>query len=174
MELLPKFKNISCFVFDMDGVLTDGTLLLLPNEVQVRRMNIKDGLALKMAIQQGYCVYIISGSFSTEAKNRFEKLGVTEVHFNINNKFEFLSSIIKKNELNWDKILFMGDDLPDIEAMKAVGVASCPSDAIHEVKSISHYISPLKGGKGCVRDVIEKVLKLNGHWQQDSSIASHL
>ena len=158
----------------MDGVLTDGSLLLLPNNVQVRKMNIKDGLALKMAIIKGYNVIVISGSYSEEAKSRLEKLGISKVYFSINNKFEFLSSLLKKEQLTWEKILFMGDDLPDLQAMEEVGVACCPADAVSEIKSISHYISPVKGGKGCVRDVIEKVLKLNGNWQHEPEITSNL
>src|SRR5215218_6471691 len=149
-NVLEHFKSITTFVFDVDGVLTDGTVLMLENGLQARQMNIKDGLALQMAVRNGYKVIIVSGAASEPVINRFRYLGIEEIHLGI-----------KENNLLWKEMLFMGDDLPDINVLEKAGLPCCPADAAVEVKKISKYISPSKGGNGCVRDVIEKVLKLN-------------
>ncbi len=171
-NVLARFKNIRCFVFDMDGVLTDGSLLVLPNGVWARRMNIKDGYALQLAVKKGYEVIIISGSNSDEVKERLNRLGITNVHMNIKDKAALLQQINADKKMQQQEILCMGDDIPDLEILNLAGVACCPADAVSEIKSIAHYISPVKGGEGCVRDVIEKVLKLNGDWNNDTSVAS--
>lgn len=172
MNILASFKPIKLFVLDVDGVLTDGTLLVLNDGQMARRMNIKDGYALQLAIKKGYQILIISGGNSDAVKIRLEKLGITEVHMNAIDKKELLLQYVTQKDLTWSQVLYMGDDIPDMVAMKIAGMACCPSDAVPEVKMLSHYISPLKGGEGCVRDVIEKVLKLNGHWNDDGSIPS--
>jgi len=172
MNILPLFKNITCFAFDIDGVLTDGTILLFDNGEQVRRMNIKDGYALQLAVKKGYKVIAISGADSEAAKKRLNKLGIMDVFTKINNKKEKLLDYIKQHHLKKEEVLFMGDDIPDYTVMQEAGLGCAPSDAVPEVKHIAKYISPYKGGEGCVRDVIEKVLKLNGHWVVDTSIAS--
>ncbi len=171
-NVLARFKNIRCFVFDMDGVLTDGSLLVLPNGVWARRMNIKDGYALQLAVKKGYEVIVISGSNSDEVKERLNRLGITNVHMNIKDKAALLQQINAEKKMQQHEILCMGDDIPDMEILNQAGVACCPADAVSEIKSIAHYISPVKGGEGCVRDVIEKVLKLNGDWNNDTSVAS--
>jgi len=171
-NVLAAFKNVRSFVFDMDGVLTDGSLLIMPGGIWVRKMNIKDGYALQLAVQKGYKIIIISGSNSDEVKERLNRLGISEVHMNIKNKAGLLQQIMDTDGLKQQEILCMGDDIPDFELLKAAGVACCPSDAVSEIKSVAHYISPVKGGKGCVRDVIEKVLKLRGDWHNDTSVAS--
>ena len=170
--MLSQFQNINTFVFDVDGVLTDGSILLLENGLQARQMNIKDGLGLQMAVKNGYKVIILSGAASEPVINRFRYLGIEEIHLGVSDKFYFLELFIQQNGLQWDKVLYMGDDLPDVEVLKRVGLSCCPVDAAVEVKQVSKYISPLRGGYGCVRDVIEKVLKLNNHWKYYPNISS--
>ena len=170
--MLEKFKHITTFVFDVDGVLTDGSLLVLPNGVMARKMNIKDGYALQLAIKRGYQVVIISGGNSVEVKERLLKLGVTEVWMQVENKSAVLSEYIKKNNLSADSVLYMGDDIPDLQVMQLAGLPCCPLDAVQEIKEKSVYISHIKGGDGCARDVIEKVMKLKGDWSEDISVKS--
>lgn len=172
MNILPLFKSITVFVFDIDGVLTDGNIFVFENGEQVRRMNIKDGYALQLAVRKGYKVLAISGADSPAAKLRLNKLGIMDVYTKVEKKKDRLGEYLEQHQLKWEEVLFMGDDLPDYDAMKQVGLSCAPADGAPEIKHIAKYISPFKGGEGCVRDVIEKVLKLNGHWQTDTSIAS--
>lgn len=172
MNVLKYFKQITTFVFDVDGVLTDGTLIVLKDGLQARQMHVNDGFGLQMAVKNGYRVLIISGGYSEEVKNRLEKLGIENVQMGIENKNQFLSLYLEENKLKWEEILYMGDDLPDLPLMKQVGLSCCPNDAMNEIKAVVKYISPIKGGWGCVRDVIEKVLKLNDHWQFDVEVTS--
>ncbi|SFW50920.1 KdsC family phosphatase [Chitinophaga sancti] len=172
MNVLSLFKPITTFVFDVDGVLTDGTVQLLPNGEQSRRMNIKDGYALQLAVKKGYRIAIISGGRSESVVSRLQGLGIKDIYTGITDKQEKLQDYVFENELQWEQVIFMGDDIPDYRAMQLVGLPVCPADAVPEIKSISRYISPVNGGNGCVREVIEKVLKLNGHWTVDEEIAS--
>ena len=172
MNILELFKPITTFIFDVDGVLTDGTVLVLENGLQARRMNIKDGFALQMAVKNGYRVLIVSGGNSPQVANRLEKLGIHDVHMAVGDKKTFIADYISKNKLSKEQLLFMADDLPDLPAMSIVGLPCCPADAVNEVKDAVQYISPLKGGDACVRDVIEKVLKLNNHWNYREDVAS--
>ena len=135
-------------------------------------MNIKDGLGLQMAVRNGYKVIILSGASSGPVIHRFQYLGIEELHLGIKDKLGFLENFAVQNRLEWKKILFMGDDLPDLMVLGKVGMPCCPADAVSEVKQISKYISPYRGGSGCVRDVIEKVLKLNNHWNYYPEISS--
>jgi 3-deoxy-D-manno-octulosonate 8-phosphate phosphatase (KDO 8-P phosphatase) len=172
MNILQQFKNISCFAFDIDGVLTDGTIFLFDNGEQVRRMNIKDGYALQLAVKKGYKVIAISGADSEAAKLRLNKLGIADVFTKVSDKKKKLLDYMSEHHLKKEEVLFMGDDIPDYDAMIEAGLSCSPSDAVPEIKHIAKYISPYKGGEGCVRDVIEKVLKLNKHWDIDVSVAS--
>ena len=172
MNVLEHFKQVTTFVFDLDGVLTDGTVLVLDDGLQARQMHVKDGLALQMALKNNYNVVILSGGFSEPVIGRLNKLGITEVYLSVKNKHLFLEQYLQQQKLSWSEILFMGDDLPDVEVLKSVGMSCCPADAVAEVKEIVKYISPIKGGYGCARDVIEKVLKLNDHWVFDVSVTS--
>lgn len=172
MNVLEQFKKITTFIFDVDGILTDGSLLLLENGMQARRMNIKDGFALQLAIKTGYNILIVSGSQSAEVRQRLEKLGITDIHMSVMDKRMLILEYIMKKKLQSFEVLYMGDDLPDLPAMSAVGLPCCPADAANEVKEVSVYISSVNGGDGCVRDVIEKVLKLNDHWNYRSDVAS--
>ena len=172
MSILQKFKAIKTFVFDVDGVLTDGSILVLNDGQQARRMNIKDGYALQLAVKKGYRVVIISGGTSDAVKDRLDKLGVQDCFLKIADKKAKLVEYVAANRLSWDEVLFMGDDIPDYMPMQLTGLPCCPADAVTEIKQVSVYISPVTGGNGCARDVIEKVLKLNNHWDLDTTVAS--
>ena len=163
---------VNTVIFDLDGVLTDGSLIVDADGNWLRRMNIRDGYALQLAIKAGYNVVIISGSESVPVAERLNKLGITEVFMKVIDKEKFLKEYLLKNNYKIPEVLYMGDDIPDYSFMQIAGFACCPADAAFEIKKISSYISPLSGGKGCVRDVIEKVLKLNNHWPLDSSVAA--
>jgi len=172
MNVLASFKPIKAFVLDVDGVLTDGMLILLDDGQMARRMNTKDGYAMQLAIKKGYHILVISGGLSEAVKLRLQRLGIVEVYMNVSDKKSVLQEYVTKHGLTLDQLLYMGDDIPDLIPMQMVGVATCPADAVPEVKHVSHYISQHNGGEGCVRDVIEKVLKLNGHWDNDSKVQS--
>ena len=172
MNVLEHFQDITVFVFDVDGVLTNGQVLLLENGLQARSMNIKDGLALQMALKQDYKVLILSGGSSEPVISRLQYLGMNEVHLGLKDKLKFLEGWMETQKHNWSELLYMGDDLPDIPVLEKGGLPCCPADSAIEVKKISKYISPLNGGAGCVRDVIEKVLRLNGHWNYTPEISS--
>jgi 3-deoxy-D-manno-octulosonate 8-phosphate phosphatase (KDO 8-P phosphatase) len=172
VNVLELFKNITTFVFDVDGVLTDGTVLVLENGLQARRMNIKDGFALQMAVKNGYRVTIISGGNSPQVTDRLDKLGITEVYMSVLDKKNFLAEYMATHGLKKEEILYMGDDLPDLPVMAIAGLPCCPADAVNEVRETVMYISPQNGGYACVRDVIEKVLKLNDRWHYQKDVAS--
>lgn len=171
MSILDQFKQITTFVFDMDGVLTDGTVLVLEGGLY-RRMNIKDGYALQLAVKKGYRVVIISGSTSDPAIERLRNLGIQEVFMGVKDKKARLEAYRQQHNLQTGEILMMGDDIPDLEVMQTVGLACAPADAATEIREMAHYISGAPGGMGCVRDVIEKVLKLNDHWDLHTKTAS--
>ena len=162
--MLESLQKITCFVFDVDGVLTNGEVIVMPNGLLVRKMNIKDGYAIQLAIKKGFQVWVISGGNSIEVEQRLNLLGVKEVHMKVKDKRALLQELSLMNNVPLDQMLFMGDDMPDYDAMKIVGIAACPNDACVDIKQIANYISLLKGGAGCARDVIEKVLKLNDKW----------
>jgi 3-deoxy-D-manno-octulosonate 8-phosphate phosphatase (KDO 8-P phosphatase) len=172
MNILQLFKPIKTFLFDVDGVLATDLLIVLQDGEYVRNMNSKDGYALQFAVKKGYRVAIITGGISMAVKERLIRLGIKDIYMGIRNKKETILNYIKENDLNTDEILYMGDDIPDYECLKIVGLPCCPKDAVEEIKCISKYISPFKGGYGCGRDVIEKVLKLNGHWDLNTTVAS--
>ena len=172
MNVLAEFKKITTFIFDIDGVLTDGTLLILRDGLQARQMHVKDGFGLQMAIKNGYNVFLISGAVSEESKKRLEYLGLKEIHIGISDKMKFVADLLKNKSINWEEVLYMGDDLPDLPLMSKVGLSACPADAVSEVKSFAKYVSTINGGWGCVRDVIEKVLKVNGHCKYETDVTS--
>lgn len=172
MDLLEKFRQVRVFAFDIDGVLTDGTVYVMDSGEQVRRMSIKDGFALQLAIKKGYQVVVISGSFSQPVADRLAKLGVTDTFMRVHNKLECLQQFLSPRGLSLDQVLFMGDDIPDLELMDHCGLPASPADAVGEIRQASLYISRFNGGEGCVRDVIEKVLKLNNHWELYTNIPS--
>ena len=160
-EVLHQIKT---FVFDVDGVLTDGSVNIMTNGALVRQMNVKDGYAMKTAISKGYEIAIISGGNNEGVKKRLNGLGVKEVYLEIHNKLEVFKTYCKTFKINPKNVLYMGDDIPDAEVMKVVGLACAPQDADSEIQQIAKYISHKKGGKGCVRDVIEQVLRVQNKW----------
>ncbi len=157
-------KGIKAFAFDVDGVFTDGQVYLFPGAEFVRAVDIKDGYAVQHAIKMGFPLGIISGGKSDEVVKRFQKLGVTDIYMDSSNKLESYENFRRKHGLDHADILYMGDDLPDFEVMDLVGLPTCPLDAAHEIKEKAAYISDKPGGHGCVRDVIEKVLRLHDKW----------
>lgn len=161
---LQNLKNITTFVFDIDGVLTNGTVIATESGELLRSFNIKDGYALQLAAKKGYNICIISGGKGVAINKRFENLGVADIFLGVHNKVEVFNNYIQQKGITNQQVLYMGDDIPDLEVMKLVGIATCPSDAVEEIKAISHYISPKKSGETAVRDVIEKVLKVQHNW----------
>jgi 3-deoxy-D-manno-octulosonate 8-phosphate phosphatase (KDO 8-P phosphatase) len=168
MNHLEKFRDIRTFIFDVDGVLTDGSLIVLENGSLLRQMNIRDGYAIRRAIETGYKVCIITGGKSLGVESRLSKLGVEDIFSGVQDKLPVYNTLLEKYQLDESLILYMGDDLPDYQVMRKVGFPCCPADAAPEIISLSRYVSPKPGGKGCVRDVIEKVLRLNYHWLEES------
>jgi 3-deoxy-D-manno-octulosonate 8-phosphate phosphatase (KDO 8-P phosphatase) len=160
-----KLGKISCFVLDVDGVLTNGSLILVPGGEQARTMHIRDGYAIQHAIKSGYRILILSGGKSEEVRTRLKGLGVRDIEMNCDDKLNALIDYMSENDLKKEEILYIGDDMPDLPAMKTCGMAVCPHDAAQEIQKICHYISPYRGGEGCVRDVIEQALKVQGKWQ---------
>lgn len=158
-------NQIRCFVFDVDGVLTNGTLLVAADGEFLRMMNIKDGFAIQHAVKNGFYVAVISGGHSSGVPVRLKRLGVEHVYMGVEDKKEKLNELLSEWKIDAAHVLYMGDDIPDLEVMKCCGLIACPYDAVPEVREISHYVSPIKGGEGCVRDVIEQVMKLNGKWR---------
>ena len=160
-------SDITTFIFDVDGVMTDGSVQISTNGELLRTMDIKDGFAMKYAKDQGYTICIISGGKNEGVRERLKGLGVTDIYLGCPDKVEQMEEFFDIYEIEPQKVLYMGDDLPDLYTMKKVGLPCCPQDAASEIKEISKYISHRKGGKGCVRDVIEQVLKVQGKWVQE-------
>jgi 3-deoxy-D-manno-octulosonate 8-phosphate phosphatase (KDO 8-P phosphatase) len=158
-----RLKNVDTFMFDVDGVLTDGSVYLINDEVG-RVLNSRDGYALQYASKMSYKIFVVTGGNSQAVKKRLLGLGVTEVVLKSKNKIDVYEDLKKKYDLKDENILYMGDDIPDYNVMKQVGVAACPQDAAVEIKLISHYQSPYNGGRHCVRDVIEQTLRVQGKW----------
>lgn len=164
MNYKANLHPIKAFVFDFDGVMTDGSVWTFGDKETVRCGNVKDGYAIQYAVKKGYIVALISGANSLSITNRMEALGVTQIFTGCSNKLEVYKQFLKDNNLTQEEVLCMGDDIPDYEILSHCGVATCPADAAEEIKQISDYISIFKGGYGCVRDVIEQVLRLHGNW----------
>jgi 3-deoxy-D-manno-octulosonate 8-phosphate phosphatase (KDO 8-P phosphatase) len=162
-------KNISTFVFDYDGVMTDGIIILSEEGEPLRTANVRDGYALQLAVKKGYRVAIISGGRSKTVFVRLQALGITDVFLGVDHKIDVFEKYLKENNISREKVVYMGDDIPDFHVMQHAAVPACPADAAEEIKSISKYISHFDGGKGCVRDIIEQVLKLQQNWMNDDA-----
>lgn len=163
-----NLHSITTFVLDVDGVFTDGSVILLNDEV-VRTLNSRDGYAIQYAAKLGYRILIVTGGDSQAVKMRLENLGATEVCLRSANKVDVYNSLKEKYDFTDDQALYMGDDIPDYQVMQMVKVATCPQDAAVEIKGIAHYQSPINGGKGCVRDVIEQTLRVQGKWFNEAA-----
>jgi 3-deoxy-D-manno-octulosonate 8-phosphate phosphatase (KDO 8-P phosphatase) len=172
MNYKTKLKSIKAFIFDCDGVLTDGSVTLMPDGEQVRKMSTRDGYALQLAVKKDYVVAIITGGSSAAVKSRMTRLGVHDVYLACHDKVAALKELIHIYSLKEEEILYMGDDMPDYEVMQIVGLPTCPDNAAQEIKNISDYISHKGGGEGCVRDVIEQTMKVQGKWIVDQTTPS--
>lgn len=159
-----ELTNVKAFVFDVDGVLSSDTSPLDPNGEPMRTTNVKDGFAIRNAATHGYPIAIISGGKNENIRKRYQQLGVEFIYLDVKDKNHCFVDFISKTNLLPSEILYMGDDMPDYNVMSQIGIATCPADAVTEIKSISKYISDRKGGEGCVRDIIEQVMRSQGKW----------
>lgn len=164
MNHLDALHDIHTFIFDVDGVLTNGEILITEDGQLLRKMNTRDGYAMKYAIDKGYNIMIITGGKSEGVVSRLKGLGIKEIYSGVKDKQRVLEELSVLHELDLGRVLYMGDDIPDLQPMRRVGIAACPHDAAEEILNICHFISNYKGGEGCVRDIIEKVMKLQGTW----------
>lgn len=159
-------NQITTFIFDVDGVLTDGSIHVTPTGEMLRNMNIRDGYAMKAALENGYTVCIISGGSNEGVRVRLRNLGITDIYLGVPNKVETFKEFTDIYTIQPENVLYMGDDIPDYHVMQLVGLPTCPQNAVPEIKGISKYISHVEGGKGAVRDVIEQVMKVQGKWMK--------
>lgn len=165
MNQLEHFRNISTFIFDVDGVLTNSQVLVLEDGKLLRSMNVKDGYAIKKAIQHGYNFCVITGGKSEGVKIRLQNLGIKDIYLGQSDKMEAFEEYLYAYDLDPKNVIYMGDDLPDLPVMKKVAIAACPADAAPEVMESANYVSGIKGGQGCARDIIEKVMRVQGNWK---------
>jgi 3-deoxy-D-manno-octulosonate 8-phosphate phosphatase (KDO 8-P phosphatase) len=172
MNLLDAFKPITTLVFDIDGVLTDGSLMVFETGEQVRQMSVKDGYALQLAVKKKYNIVVISGGNAVGAAIRLEKLGIKNIFLNVVDKVQTLEEYLNEHHVSWAETLYMGDDIPDLKPMHKAAMPCAPADAAPEILETARYISTHSGGKGCVRDVIEKLLRLHGQWDLESFVPS--
>lgn len=159
-----EFSKVKAFFFDVDGVMTDGKVIVTTEGEQLRTFNIKDGWAINHAVKMGYDVVIISKGNNEGVRKRLEYLGVKEINLAVKDKIQVFESYIAKGKYSYDDILYMGDDMPDLELLKLVGYPTCPVDAVTDIKNVCKYVSPFGGGNGAVRDVLEKVMKAQKKW----------
>ncbi|MBO7276685.1 MAG: HAD hydrolase family protein [Bacteroidales bacterium] len=164
MNYKSKLHEIKAFVFDYDGVISDGNIWTANDEIIIRSGNVKDGYAIQYAIRKGYVVAVISGGKGSSIASRMAMLGVKDVYLGSHRKKEIFEKFLEDKQLKASEVLYMGDDIPDYDVMKMVGVSTCPADAAEEIKLVADYISHRPGGSGCVRDVIEQVMKLQNKW----------
>lgn len=163
-----RLAEVEAFVFDVDGVMTDGSIMPLPDGDFLRRYNAKDGYALSYAIKHGYKVCVISGGFGSLLASRMQRLGVKHLYTNCMDKIKAIREFAESEGVNLDNVIYVGDDIPDLECMRLVGIPVCPADAATEVVEASCYVSQFGGGRGCVRDIVEQVLRAHGTWALDS------
>ena len=163
-HLLPKIKT---FIFDVDGVLTDGKILINSDGELLRSFDTKDGYAMKCALVKGFKIVIITGGRNEAVRERFRELGVIDIYLGAHHKLDAYQDLMDNYDLNPEEILYIGDDIPDIPVMEKVGLGCCPADAASDVKAMADYVSHKKGGEGCVRELIEQVLRVQGKWSLD-------
>ena len=169
MSYKKKLSQITTFIFDVDGVLTDGSVILESSGEMVRTMHTKDGYALQHAVKKGYHIVIISGGSSVMVKKRLEGLGIEHIYLGKDHKLPVLNEHLQKHNISINQVLYMGDDIPDLPCLKVVGISSCPKDASVEVREVCDYISHINGGKGCVRDVLEQTMRIQNKWMDDDA-----
>ncbi len=156
------------FVFDVDGVMTDGGIIPTADGDFIRRYNAKDGYALAYAVKRGYRVCIISGGRGRTLEHRLQMLGIRDYHLDCMNKIEVMHEYFEREGIDPAHVIYMGDDIPDLECMRAVGIPVCPADSASEVLEAARYVSEFRGGQGAVRDIVEQVLRARGDWARDS------
>src|ERR1700758_4487345 len=159
-----RLKNITTLMFDVDGVMTDGKVYFFHDGTPIRNLNNKDAFAIQLAKKKRYNLVVITGGSSEIIKDALNRLGIEHVFLKQHDKLSCYKDFINEHNIEDKNILYMGDDLPDYEVMQRVGVAVCPNDAATEIKDLSIYISDKKGGDGCVRDIIEQVMRVRGDW----------
>jgi 3-deoxy-D-manno-octulosonate 8-phosphate phosphatase (KDO 8-P phosphatase) len=159
-----RLKSINTFVLDVDGVLTNGKVILEASGEMTRTMSTRDGYIIQRALKKGYNVCIITLGNSKMVENRMNYLGVNDVFSSVENKLATLNSYCSSKNITLENVLYMGDDMPDIDCIKSVSIGTCPNDAVPEIREVADYISHVNGGDGCVRDVMEQVLKINNDW----------
>ena len=164
MNYLEIFRDIRTFVFDVDGVMTNSEIIVLENGHLLRKMNIRDGYAMKLAIQKGYRVAVITGGNSSGVVQRLRGLGITDIYSGVEDKLDALEEYLFTYDLDAAQVMYMGDDVPDYQAMRLVALPACPKDAAPEILEIAQYVAAKNGGQGCVREVIEKTLRIQGKW----------
>lgn len=160
-----RLNQVTTFMFDVDGVMTDGKVLVMENGEMVRNINSKDGYALHLAKNKNYRIVVISGGNNAAIQKALARTGINDVFIRQHDKLACYLDYLQAHNLRDEEVLYMGDDLPDHEVMSRVGVAVCPKDAAPEIRDLCHYISNKKGGEGCLRDVIEQVLRVQGKWE---------
>lgn len=170
--VLKQFAGIRVLFLDVDGVLTDGSVHVTEQGEQLRCFSVRDGYAIQLAVKRGLHISAISGGNSRGVWHRLRGLGVEDVYLGVSDKLSLMQELIGRYGVTVEEMAFMGDDMPDLACMKQVGLALCPQDAVEEIKAIAHYVSPKKGGEGCVRDVIEKILKLQQKWDGGDQVKS--
>ena len=170
---LQKLKAVKALIFDVDGVLTNGDIIASDSGEFLRTFNIKDGYALQLAVKRGYLVCVISGGKGIAMQKRFEGLGLQEIHLGIGDKVAVFHQLLQKHGLDALEVLYMGDDIPDLKVMQLVGLPTCPADAVPEIMALAQYVSPYAGGKTAVRDVIEKVMRIQGNWYDEQPLAAY-
>ena len=166
VHLFDKLRAVKAFVFDVDGVFTNNTIQVTETGELLRTMNVRDGQCVKWALEAGYTIAVITGGRSEGTKKRLTDLGITEYYSGIREKLPAFQSFLERSGILSSEICYMGDDMPDLPVMRRVIVSACPSDSVPEVIEICDYVSPLPGGAGCVRDIIEKVMKIQGKWPE--------
>jgi 3-deoxy-D-manno-octulosonate 8-phosphate phosphatase (KDO 8-P phosphatase) len=168
-NLIPQMKEIKAFAFDIDGVLTKGDVLVNEEGQMLRSVNIKDGYAMQHAVKQGYPIAIISGGKSEGMRKRFEGLGLQHIYLGQDHKEAAFADFLSKVNLQPQQVAYMGDDMPDLPLIQQVGLGCCPKDAAIDIKDIAQYISPNNGGEACVRELIERVMKIQNTWFNEDS-----
>ena len=171
MNYKAKLHEIKAFVFDYDGVISDGNIWSANDTIIVRSGNVKDGYAMQYALRKGYLIAILSGGSGDSIRSRMKMLGVEDVYLGSHRKKEIFEDFLKDKQLLPEQVLYVGDDIPDYNVMRLAGVSACPADAAEEIKAVADYISHKNGGCGCVRDVIEQVLRLQGQWFHEDAKA---
>jgi len=161
--------KITTLIFDYDGVFTDGKILLTPDGDTLRTGNVKDGYSIQLAVKNDYNVVVISGGYSISTQKRLESLGVKHIYLGVKDKQKVYETFLKEHNISDEQVIYMGDDIPDYFCMQKAGIACCPYDAVEEIKEICDYISYQKGGMGCVRDIVEQVLKVQGNWMNHTA-----